>query len=79
VASDDASRIRLRFRRPAAPCTHVGDRHHQAARLKEERVPDVPDEITEKEKRPREVAFMDVTLGFAPSVRLPVIQTTFPS
>jgi len=33
-------------------------------RLKEERVPDVPDEITEKKKRPREVAFMDVNLCF---------------
>jgi Pyruvate/2-oxoacid:ferredoxin oxidoreductase delta subunit len=33
-------------------------------RLKEDRVPDVPDEITEKKKRPREVAFMDVNLCF---------------
>ena len=33
-------------------------------RLKEERVPDVPDEIGEKKKRPREVAFMDVNLCF---------------
>jgi Pyruvate/2-oxoacid:ferredoxin oxidoreductase delta subunit len=33
-------------------------------RLKEERVPDVPDEITDKRKRPREVAFMDVNLCF---------------
>ncbi len=31
-------------------------------RLKEERVPDAPDEIGEKKKRPREVAFMDVNL-----------------
>jgi Pyruvate/2-oxoacid:ferredoxin oxidoreductase delta subunit len=31
-------------------------------RLKEDRVPDVPDEITGKRKRPREVAFMDVNL-----------------
>src|SRR3989475_632952 len=31
-------------------------------RLKEDRVPDVPDEIGEKKKRPREVAFMDVNL-----------------
>ena len=31
-------------------------------RLKEDRVPDVPEEITEKKKRPREVAFMDVEL-----------------
>jgi len=31
-------------------------------RLKEERVPDVPDELGEKKKRPREVAFMDVNL-----------------
>jgi Pyruvate/2-oxoacid:ferredoxin oxidoreductase delta subunit len=33
-------------------------------RLKEDRVPDVPDEITEKKKRPREVAFMDINLCF---------------
>lgn len=33
-------------------------------RLKEDRVPDVPDEIGEKKKRPREVAFMDVNLCF---------------
>src|SRR5512132_51507 len=33
-------------------------------RLKEERVPDVPDELGEKKKRPREVAFMDVNLCF---------------
>jgi Pyruvate/2-oxoacid:ferredoxin oxidoreductase delta subunit len=33
-------------------------------RLKEERVPDVPDEAGEKKKRPREVAFMDVNLCF---------------
>ena len=32
-------------------------------RLKEERS-DVPDEVTEKKKRPREVAFMDVNLCF---------------
>src|SRR5436189_1844171 len=31
-------------------------------RLKEERVPDTPDELGEKKKRPREVAFMDVNL-----------------
>ena len=31
-------------------------------RLKEDRVPDVPDDIGEKKKRPREVAFMDVNL-----------------
>jgi len=31
-------------------------------RLKEDRVPDAPDEIGEKKKRPREVAFMDVNL-----------------
>src|SRR2546426_11959793 len=31
-------------------------------RLKEERVPDAPDEIGEKKKRPREAAFMDVNL-----------------
>jgi ferredoxin len=33
-------------------------------RLKEDRVPDVPDEMGEKKKRPREVAFMDVNLCF---------------
>ena len=33
-------------------------------RLKEDRVPEVPDEIAEKKKRPREVAFMDVNLCF---------------
>ena len=35
-------------------------------RLKEERVPDAPDpdEVGEKKKRPREVAFMDVNLCF---------------
>src|SRR5262245_53049303 len=33
-------------------------------RLKEERVPDVPEEFGEKKKRPREVAFMDVNLCF---------------
>jgi ferredoxin len=33
-------------------------------RLKEDRVPEVPDEITDKKKRPREVAFMDVNLCF---------------
>jgi hypothetical protein len=33
-------------------------------RLKEDRVPDVPDQITEKKKRPAEVAFMDVNLCF---------------
>jgi ferredoxin len=33
-------------------------------RLKEDRVPDVPDKIGEKKKRPREVAFMDVNLCF---------------
>ncbi|HJQ84721.1 MAG TPA: hypothetical protein VKA21_11620 [Candidatus Binatia bacterium] len=31
-------------------------------RLKEERVPDPPEELGEKKKRPREVAFMDVNL-----------------
>ena len=29
-------------------------------RLKEDRVPDVPEDLGEKKKRPREVAFMDV-------------------
>ena len=35
-------------------------------RLKEDRVPEAPsvDEVTEKKKRPREVAFMDVNLCF---------------
>ncbi len=33
-------------------------------RLKEERVPDIPEEFGEKKKRPREVAFMDVNLCF---------------
>jgi len=35
-------------------------------RLKEERIPDAPwpDEVGEKKKRPREVAFMDVNLCF---------------
>src|SRR5262250_1087012 len=35
-------------------------------RLKEERIPEAPepDEVTEKKKRPREVAFMDVNLCF---------------
>jgi len=33
-------------------------------RLKEDRVPEVPDEIGEKKKRPREVAFMDMNLCF---------------
>ena len=31
-------------------------------RLKEDRAPDVPDELGEKKKRPREVAFMDINL-----------------
>jgi hypothetical protein len=39
-------------------------------RLKEDRVPDIPDDFGEKKKRPREVAFMDVNLCFAPSVML---------
>jgi len=33
-------------------------------RLKEDRAPDVPDELGQKKKRPREVAFMDVNLCF---------------
>jgi Pyruvate/2-oxoacid:ferredoxin oxidoreductase delta subunit len=33
-------------------------------RLKEDMVPDVPDDIGEKKKRPREVAFMDMNLCF---------------
>lgn len=39
-------------------------------RLKEERIPDVPDEIGAKKKRPREVAFMDVNLCF-PCMKCP--------
>ena len=41
-------------------------------RLKEERLPDAPwpDEVTDKKKRPREVAFMDVNLCFARQVSL---------
>jgi hypothetical protein len=31
-------------------------------RPKEDGVPDIPDKIGEKKKRPREVAFMDVNL-----------------
>jgi len=42
-------------------------------RLKEERIPEVRDGVGEKKKRPREVAFMDVNLCFAPSVTV-----TFP-
>jgi hypothetical protein len=42
-------------------------------RLKEERIPELPDDVGEKKKRPREVAFMDVILCFAPSAVL-----TFP-
>ena len=33
-------------------------------RLKEERLPDTPEELSQKKKRPREVAFMDVNLCF---------------
>ena len=33
-------------------------------RLKEDRIPETPDEIGQKKKRPREVAFMDVNLCF---------------
>lgn len=33
-------------------------------RLKEDRVPEIPNEFSEKKKRPREVAFMDVNLCF---------------
>jgi Pyruvate/2-oxoacid:ferredoxin oxidoreductase delta subunit len=33
-------------------------------RLKEDRIPDTPDEISRKKKRPREVAFMDINLCF---------------
>ena len=44
--------------------------------LKEERIPEAadPTELGEKKKRPREVAFMDVNLCFAPSVMLPCSQ-----
>ena len=46
---------------PSSPALELIQR-----RLKEERVPDVPDpdEVGEKKKRPREVAFMDVNLCF---------------
>src|SRR5262249_21895738 len=33
-------------------------------RLKEDRVPETPDEVGRKKKRPREVAFMDINLCF---------------
>jgi Pyruvate/2-oxoacid:ferredoxin oxidoreductase delta subunit len=33
-------------------------------RLKEDRIPETPDEVGAKKKRPREVAFMDVNLCF---------------
>ncbi len=33
-------------------------------RLKEDRIPDTPEEVGRKKKRPREVAFMDVNLCF---------------
>ena len=33
-------------------------------RLKEDRIPETPEEIGQKKKRPREVAFMDVNLCF---------------
>ena len=33
-------------------------------RLKEDRIPETPDEVGRKKKRPREVAFMDVNLCF---------------
>jgi len=33
-------------------------------RLKEDRIPETPDEVGQKKKRPREVAFMDVNLCF---------------
>jgi ferredoxin len=33
-------------------------------RIKEDRLPDTPDELGRKKKRPREVAFMDVNLCF---------------
>src|SRR5499425_71626 len=33
-------------------------------RLKEERIPEVPDDVGRKKKRPREVAFMDINLCF---------------
>jgi len=48
-------------------------------RLKEDRVPDAPwpDELGEKKKRPREVAFMDVNLCFAPPMTVRYIQTRF--
>src|SRR5260370_21587170 len=33
-------------------------------RLKEDRIPETPEEVGQKKKRPREVAFMDVNLCF---------------
>jgi Pyruvate/2-oxoacid:ferredoxin oxidoreductase delta subunit len=55
----------------AAPLRAVHDRAMSAIdiikrRLKEDRIPDAPwpDEVSEKKKRPREVAFMDVNLCF---------------
>ena len=39
-------------------------------RLKEDRIADIPDDVGEKKKRPREVAFMDVNLC-APCGRCP--------
>ncbi len=50
-------------------------------RLKEERIPDAPwpDEVGEKKKRPREIAFMDVNLCFAPSVPLTRCQDISPA
>jgi len=50
-------------------------------RLKEERIPDAPwpEEVSEKKKRPREVAFMDVNLCFAPSAIVTFSQTIFPA
>jgi len=50
-------------------------------RLKEERIPDAPwpEDAGEKKKRPREVAFMDVNLCFAPSVIVTFSQTIFPA
>jgi hypothetical protein len=52
----------VRGSRPWPPSTS------SAAASKRTASPDIPDEFGEKKKRPREVAFMDVNLCFAPSV-----------
>jgi hypothetical protein len=60
----------LRTPGPAGTMTRMSAVDIIKRRLKEERIPDAPwpDEVSEKKKRPREVAFMDVNLCFASSV-----------